>query len=329
MSDSIPAQDEQNTIEGNDLTQEHQEDVQPVMETTPKTPENYEPVEITLQTLLDAGAHYGHQASRWNPKMMPYIYGERNDVHILNLDMTLNLWRKAAKVLEDIANRGGMVLFVGTKLQGRDLVKQAAERCGAFSITQRWLGGTLSNFETVKRSINRMKKLEELLLQANDGESKVKINKKEKLNISRQLQRLEDNLGGIRNMRHLPDALFVIDINRESIAVSEARKLHIPVIALVDTNVDPTVIDYPIPSNDDATKTIRLFVNAAADAVQRGRQAFLARGPEREKREASEVTSSTKRGKSDTFEEKSSKTSVNGGSNEAAEESAPAVSAVN
>lgn len=290
-------------------------------------PEPYEPVPVSLKTLLHAGAHYGHQASRWNPKMMPYIYGVRNDVHILNLDVTLELWQKAAKRLEDIANRGGMVLFVGTKMQGRDLVKQAADRCGAFHITQRWLGGTLSNFETVKRSINRMKKLEELLGQANDEESKVKISKKERLNISRQLQRLEDNLGGIRNMRHLPDALFVIDINRESIAVAEARKLHIPVIALVDTNVDPTLIDYPIPSNDDATKTIRLFVNAAADAVDRGRKAFLARGPEREKKEAPEVASTTKRGKSDSSEEKTTKASANGGAQEKTEEVAPAVSA--
>ena len=239
---------------------------------------DYSPVPVNLQNLLDAGAHFGHQIRRWNPKMMPYIFGERNGVHIINLDLTLDYWARAIKFIEDLANRGGNILFVGTKLQARDIVKEAAQRAGAYSVTQRWLGGTLSNFETIKRSISRMKKLEELLKEAQNEDSKIKLNKKERLSISRDLTKLEANLGGIRDMKRLPDALFIVDIAKESIAVAEARNLQIPVVALVDTNVNPTLVDFPIPSNDDAARTLRLFVDGVADAFAEGRASFLARG---------------------------------------------------
>ena len=246
--------------------------------------QQYEVIEapaITLKSLLDAGAHFGHQSHRWNPRMLKYIFGEKNGTHIINLDITLDLWKKAEKFLEDIANRGGNILFVGTKPQARELARTAAERVGGFSVTQRWLGGTLSNFETIKRSINRMRKLEDLLSKAEVEGSTVRLNKKERLGIRRELEKLESNLGGIRNMRHIPDVLFVIDVQREAIAVREARKLHIPVVALVDSNVDPSQIDYPIPSNDDASKTLRLFIDNVAAAFSRGRHAFFSRGPER------------------------------------------------
>ncbi len=261
-----------------------------------KTKSDYKPVKVDLKSLLQAGAHFGHQVQRWNPKMLPFIYGERNGVHIINLDKTLERWEKAEKCLRDIGNRGGTILFVGTKQQAKKIVKGASERCSSFSVTHRWLGGTLSNFETIKRSIARMKKLEELLAEAESEDSKVKFKKKEKLSISRDLQKLEANLGGIRHMRRIPDALFIVDINKEDIAVAEARKLHIPVIALVDTNVDPNTVDFPIPSNDDSSKTLQLFINAAADAYASGRESFLMRAPDEQSGNGNGGESPKKRG---------------------------------
>ena len=232
---------------------------------------------VNVKTLLDAGAHFGHQTERWNPKMMPYIYTQRNGVHIIDLDLTLRAWERARKFIADKVAIGGSLLFVGTKLQGREIVIAEAARCGAFHITTRWLGGTLTNFQTIKNSIDRMRKLEELLVKANDEKSDVKLNKKERLTIARDLAKLEANLGGIRSMRRVPDVLFVMDINKEAIAVSEARRLHIPVVALVDTNTDPSVVDFAIPSNDDSARTLKLFASAVADAVLDGREAFEAR----------------------------------------------------
>lgn len=232
---------------------------------------------VSVKTLLDAGAHFGHQTERWNPKMMPYIYTQRNGVHIIDLDLTMRAWERARKFIADKVAIGGSLLFVGTKLQGREIVISEAARCGAFHITSRWLGGTLTNFQTIKNSIDRMRKLEELLAKANDEKSEVKLNKKERLTIARDLSKLEANLGGIRSMRRVPDVLFVMDINKEAIAVSEARRLHIPVVALVDTNTDPSVVDFAIPSNDDSARTLRLFASAVADAVLDGREAFEAR----------------------------------------------------
>jgi small subunit ribosomal protein S2 len=235
-------------------------------------------VQVNVKSLMDAGAHFGHQTERWNPRMMPYIYGERNNVHIINLDLTLKCWDKARKFIVDRVSRGGEILFVGTKQQAREIVAEEARRCGAFFVNTRWLGGTLSNFQTIKNSIDRMRKMETLLAQAEDENSDVKLNKKEKLNISRQVGKLEANLGGIRGMKRQPDLIFVIDVNKEWISVAEARRLHIPVVAIIDTNVDPKPVDFPIPSNDDATRAIKLIAAAVADAVLEGKQAYDAMG---------------------------------------------------
>ena len=232
---------------------------------------------ITIKNLIDAGAHYGHQTQRWNPKMLPNIYGARNGVHIINLDITMRKWEIARKYIVDRVSLGGNVLFVGTKQQAKDIVKEEASRCGAFYVASRWLGGCLSNFQTIKHSIERMRKLEGLLADAAAEGSKVKLTKKERLDISRQVEKLEANLGGIRNMRKTPDIIFVIDVVKESIAIAEANRLHIPVVALVDTNADPAAVNFPIPSNDDAARTIRLFCSAIADAINEGRGLQAAR----------------------------------------------------
>ena len=240
------------------------------------------PMEVNVKTLLSAGAHFGHQTDRWNPKMLPYIYCAKNGIHIINLDITLEQWKKVRQIVVDLASRGGNVLFVGTKQQVRDVVKSEAERCGAFYVTTRWLGGALSNFQTIKNSIERMRKLEDLLNVASQEGSKIKLNKKERLEISRELEKLNTTLGGIRSMKKLPEAIFVVDTIKEAIAVAEARKLRIPVIALVDTNTDPELVTYPIAANDDATRTVRLFAGAFADAVIEGRALWEARGGARE-----------------------------------------------
>lgn len=234
---------------------------------------------ITIRTLMDAGAHYGHQTQRWNPKMLPYVYGARNGVHIINLDLTLRKWEIARKYIVDRVSLGGNVLIVGTKQQAKDIVKEEANRCGAFFVSSRWLGGCLSNFQTIKNSIDRMRKLENLLAEANQENSKVRLAKKERLDISRQLEKLEANLGGIRNMKKVPDVIFVIDIVKEEIAIAEATRLHIPVVALVDTNGDPGKVAFPIPSNDDASRTLKLFMSALADAILEGRAIYGARFP--------------------------------------------------
>lgn len=242
------------------------------------------PVEVSIRSLLEVGAHFGHQTQKWNPKMLPHIYCAKNGIHILNLDGTLKLWDRARKFIVDTVSRGGTLLFVGTKLQARDIVQEEAARSGGFYVTTRWLGGTLSNFQTIKNSIDRMRKLEELLAQSEVEGSKVKLTKKEKLEITREVGKLEQSLGGIRNMKRPPDVIFVIDVLKETIAVQEARRLRIPVVALTDTNADPDRIEYPIPSNDDATRAIRLFAAAVGDAVIEGRAAFNAR-PARERQE--------------------------------------------
>lgn len=233
--------------------------------------------EVTINSLMEAGAHFGHQTERWNPKMLPYIFGVRNNTHIINLDMTIRMWERARKYVCDVVGRGGTVLFVGTKNQAREIVRKEAERSGAFHVTSRWLGGTLTNFQTIKNSIDRMRKMEELLVQAAQENSKIKLVKKEKLTMARDIEKLSANLGGIRHMKRAPDVLFVVDVIKESIAVAEARRLHIPVVALVDTNTEPTRIDFPVPCNDDATKTIKLLTCAMADAVIEGRSAYEAR----------------------------------------------------
>lgn len=234
---------------------------------------------VNIKNLMDAGAHYGHQTQRWNPKMLPYIYGARNGVHIINLDLTMKRWEIARKYIVDRVSLGGNVLFVGTKQQAKDIIREEATRCGAFFIASRWLGGCLSNFQTMKNSIERMRKMETLLADAAVENSKVKLNKKERLDISRQVEKLEANLGGIRHMKKVPDVIFLVDVVKESIAIAEANRLHIPVVALVDTNADPAAVAFPIPSNDDAARTIRLFCSGVADAILEGRAIHKARVP--------------------------------------------------
>ena len=234
-------------------------------------------VPVTIRSLMDAGAHYGHQTQRWNPKMLPYIYGARNGVHIINLDITLKKWEIARKYIVDRVALGGNVLFVGTKLQAKDIIKEEALRSGAFYVASRWFGGCLSNFQTMKKSIERMRKLENLLAEANEENSKVRLHKKERLDISRQVEKLEANLGGIRNMKKTPDVIFIVDVVKEQIAIAEANRLHIPVVALVDTNADPADVAFPIPSNDDASRALKLFISAVADAVLEGRAIYQSR----------------------------------------------------
>jgi small subunit ribosomal protein S2 len=209
--------------------------------------------------------------------MTKFIFGERNGVHIINLDKTVEAWGRASKYIYDTIARGGSILFVGTKVQARDIVKEEAARCGGHYVTSRWLGGTLTNFQTIRNSLSRMAKLEELLASAENPNSDVKLNKKEKLTISRQLEKLEANLGGIRSMKSAPDVIFLVDLNKEDIAIREAERLGIPVVALTDTNVDPGTVAYPIPANDDSARTLRLFLSAVADIVIEARKSFQSR----------------------------------------------------
>jgi small subunit ribosomal protein S2 len=221
-----------------------------------------------MKQLLEAGVHFGHQTSRWNPKMKPYIFGARNGIYIVDLQQTVRLFQDAYAFVRDIAANGGNVLFVGTKKQAQDAIREEAERCGMFYVSNRWLGGTLTNFQTIKQGIDRLKKLEETLEDPAMAEA---LTKREMLEVSRERLRLLNTLGGIKTMRKLPDALFVIDTLKEEIAVKEANKLRIPVVAVVDTNCDPDLIDLKIPGNDDAIRAIRLFCAAIADAVMEGR----------------------------------------------------------
>ncbi len=242
---------------------------------------NY-PVNITVQSMLEAGAHFGHQTQRWNPKMTPFIFAAKNGMHIINLDLTMKAWVKARKAIVDTSARGKTVLFVGTKKQAREIIKQEAERSGSFYVISRWLGGTLTNFQTIRNSIERMRKMEDLLKKAEDPASEIKLNKKERLMISRSLDKLNDNLGGIREMRDTPGLLVVVDVSKEEIAIAEAQRLKIPVVGLVDTNSSPEGIDFVIPSNDDAARTIRLFTAGIADAVMEGRAIYASRFAEKE-----------------------------------------------
>ena len=237
------------------------------------------PVTVSVKTLLEAGAHYGHQSDKWNPKMLPFLYGEKNKVHIINLDQTMARWEKARKAIVDVCALGGNILFVGTKLQAREVIIQQANRCGASYVTTRWLGGTLSNFQTLKKSIERMRKMEDLLAKANEEGSTIKLTKKERLFMAKQITKLDANLGGLRNLKKPPEIVFIVDTTKESIAVAESRRLHIPVVAVVDSNANPQVITHPIPANDDATKTIALFSAAVADAVLEGRKIYETRAP--------------------------------------------------
>lgn len=225
--------------------------------------------QITMRQMLEAGVHFGHQTRYWNPKMAPYIFGARGKIHIINLEKTMPLFGDAMNHISSIAQKRGIVLFVGTKRSAREAVKEEAERCGMPFMTQRWLGGTLTNFVTVKKSVARLKELEAA---ETDGTFD-KLVKHEVLGLRREREKLEASLGGIKDMPRLPDALFVIDIGHEDIAVKEAQKLGIPVIAVVDTNYNPELVDYAIPGNDDAIRAVQLYARAAADAVLEGKAA--------------------------------------------------------
>ena len=224
--------------------------------------------DVSMKQLLEAGVHFGHPTSRWNPKMRPYIFGARNGIHIIDLQQTVKMVKDVCGYVRDLITGGGHVLFVGTKKQAQDSVREAAERCGMSYVHNRWLGGTLTNFQTVRQSIDRLKKLEEM---ANDPKIIEALTKKEMLSHSREQAKLERALGGIKDIKKLPDAVFIIDPGQEAIAVREARKLGIKVIAIVDTDCDPDLVDYKVPGNDDAIRAIRLFCTLMADAVNEGK----------------------------------------------------------
>jgi small subunit ribosomal protein S2 len=226
----------------------------------------------TMRQLLEAGVHFGHQTHRWNPKMAPFIYGSRNNIHIIDLTQTVPLLHQALLTVSDTVAKGGRVLFVGTKRQASEAVADAAKSCAQYYVNHRWLGGTLTNWRTISNSIKRLKSLEELLAGDHHG-----LTKKELLQLTREKDKLERSLGGIKDMGALPDLMFVIDTNKESIAIAEARKLHMPVVAVVDSNCDPDGISHPIPGNDDAGRAITLYCDlisrAAIDGIERAQGA--------------------------------------------------------
>jgi small subunit ribosomal protein S2 len=222
---------------------------------------------LTMKELLEAGVHFGHQTKRWNPKMQKYIFGERNGIYIIDLQKTLKKFRDAYAFVRDLSANGGTMLFIGTKKQAQETVFEEAGRCGMYYVNQRWLGGTLTNFATIRKSIARLKKLEEM---KETGEYE-RLPKKEALELDREREKLEKALQGIKTMDQLPSAVFIIDPRKEKIAVMEAQRLGIPIVAIVDTNCDPTGIDYPVPGNDDAIRAVRLITSRIVDAINEGR----------------------------------------------------------
>jgi small subunit ribosomal protein S2 len=219
-----------------------------------------------MKELLEAGVHFGHQTKRWNPRMKEFIFGERNGIYIIDLQKTLKMFKAASKFVQDLAADGRIVLFVGTKRQAQDAIAEEAQRCGMFYVNQRWLGGLLTNWVTVQKSVKRLKELDDM---ATDGRYDL-LPKKEVIKLERERKHLQANLAGIKNMTRLPDAIFVVDSNKEQIAVREARKLGIPVVAVVDTNCDPSEVDYVIPGNDDALRAIRLFTSKISESIAEG-----------------------------------------------------------
>ena len=226
---------------------------------------------VTMQALIEAGAHFGHQTHRWNPRMKPYIFGARNGVHIIDLSQTVPLFARALDFVESTVRSGGKVLFVGTKRQAQDPIAQAARACGQHFVNHRWLGGMLTNWKTISGSIRRLKSLEEQLSGDTGG-----LTKKEVLQLTREREKLEMSLGGIRDMGGIPDVMFVIDANKEDLAIKEAAVLGIPVIAILDTNVDPSNIAFPVPGNDDASRAVQLYCQAVCDAALAGRGGKMA-----------------------------------------------------
>ncbi|MCG2841656.1 30S ribosomal protein S2 [Sandaracinobacter sp. RS1-74] len=227
--------------------------------------------DVSMQALLEAGAHFGHQTHRWNPKMKPYIFGERNGIHILDLSQTVPLFARALDFVRATSAAGGKVLFVGTKRQAQEPIAEGARRCNQYYVNHRWLGGMLTNWKTISASIKRYKTLEEQLSGDTHG-----FTKKEVLKMTRERDKFEASLGGIRDMNGLPDLMFVVDVNKEELAIKEANVLGIPVIAILDSNTDPANIAFPVPGNDDASRAIQLYCNAVADAVLAGKQGRMA-----------------------------------------------------
>src|SRR3974377_1207712 len=223
-----------------------------------------------MKELLEAGVHFGHQTRRWNPKMKEYIFGERNGIHIIDLQKTLKLFREAARFVSEQSGSGKTILFLGTKRQAQESIAEEANRCGMFYVNHRWLGGTLTNWSTLQKSIKRLKLLKAM---TEDGRM-AQLSKKERARLDREMKHLQQNLEGIENMAQLPDAMFVVDSNAEEIAVKEARRMGIPVVSVVDTNCDPDMVDWIIPGNDDALRAIRLFTTKIADSVAEGRAQY-------------------------------------------------------
>lgn len=227
--------------------------------------------DVSMRSLLEAGVHFGHQTHRWNPKMAPYIFGERNKVHVIDLSQTVPYMQRALSFVRDVAASGGRILFVGTKRQAQDQIAETAKRCGQYYVNSRWLGGMLTNWTTISKSIKKLKELDELL----DGGAQG-LTKKEALQLTRQRDKLESSLGGIRDMGGIPDVIFLIDTNKEEIAIQEANNLKIPVVAILDTNCDPEGIAFPVPGNDDASRAIKLYCDLVAEAILDGRSSGAA-----------------------------------------------------
>ncbi|MGP8052167.1 MAG: 30S ribosomal protein S2 [Desulfobaccales bacterium] len=240
---------------------------------------------VTMKELLEAGVHFGHQTRRWNPKMAPYIFGARNGIHIIDLQKTVQFFKTAYNFVVERVADGGLVLFVGTKKQAQDAIAEEAKRCGMFYVNHRWLGGMLTNFSTISRSIARLKEFEAM---KEDGSLR-RFPKKEVLVMEKKAAKLERSLGGIKNMGRLPDIVYVVDPRKEDIAVLEARKVHVPLLSIVDSNCDPTEIDYPIPGNDDAIRAIRLLTARVADAVLEGKKLAVERLQGQVDKEAAEA----------------------------------------
>ena len=248
---------------------------------------------VTMKELLEAGVHFGHQTKRWNPKMKPYIFGARNGIYIIDLQKTVRMFKTAYDFIKDTVGNGRSVLFVGTKKQARDSIYEEANRCEMFYVHNRWLGGMLTNFQTIKQSIDRLNHLNDVL---NDEETLNLYTKKERLMLAKERVKLDNNLGGIREMTRLPGAIFIVDPKNEAIAVREANRLGIPIVAIVDTNCDPDEIDYVIPGNDDAIRAIRLLTSRVADACQEGRELLAEKqqaAADKETEEPEEVTAAS------------------------------------
>ncbi|HBA54210.1 30S ribosomal protein S2 [Syntrophorhabdus aromaticivorans] len=226
---------------------------------------------LTIKQLLEAGVHFGHQTKRWNPKMKPYIFGARNGIYIIDLQKTLKMFKEAYNFVKDVAARNEYILFVGTKKQAQEGIYEEAKRCGAFYVNSRWLGGTMTNFQTIEKSIERLRKYEEL----KESDIFRALPKKEALGIDKEILKLEKNIGGIKGMERLPGAVYVVDPKKEYIAVNEAKKLGIPTVGIVDTNCDPDDIDFVIPGNDDAIRAIKLITSKIADAVLEGKALYI------------------------------------------------------